>query len=63
MLLPAHPPPDPEGAAGARLTKRLKKKDHRLTAPVKVDNMPDELKGCPHQTDFVRPEILLVVQS
>ena len=49
--LPVHPPPDPESAVGARLTKRLKKKDHRLTAPVKADNMPDELKGCPHQTD------------
>ena len=50
------PPPtvpgDPSGAnATEQLSKRQKKRHKRLANPVKTDNMPAELKSCPHFTD------------
>ena len=48
---PVPPPPEPEGSDGLKPTKRQKKKDLRLNAPVKIANMPDELKGCPYPAD------------
>ncbi|CAE7788579.1 unnamed protein product [Symbiodinium sp. CCMP2592] len=49
------PPPQPphESATGAlaRTSKRQKRRDERLKAPVRVDNLPEELKTCPHHAD------------
>ena len=37
--------------AALRPSKRQKKRDARLKAPVKAGNLPEELKLCPYQTD------------
>ena len=49
---PPTAPGDPSGAnANEQLSKRQKKRHKRLATPVKTDNMPAELKSCPHYTD------------
>ena len=48
---PPQPPSDPFAGALTRPSKRQKRRDERLKAPVRVDNLPEELKACPRHTD------------
>ena len=48
---PPQPPSDPFAGASTRPSKRQKRRDERLKAPVRVDNLPEELKACPRHTD------------